>query len=99
VWAPTWAAWRAFEDDRAFETVYVTKSESRETTFDRDLRGLAALEPQLRRLTEQLCSTLVRGERRGRTGLVWPPGPRSPASAAALGPPRSCDVVTPVRLG
>jgi DNA polymerase-4 len=56
-----------FEDDRAFETVYVTKSESRETTFDRDLRGLPALESQLRRLTEQLCSTLARGERRGRT--------------------------------
>jgi DNA polymerase IV len=56
-----------FEDDRGFETVRVTKSESRETTFDHDLRGLATLEPQLRRLTEQLCSTLVREERRGRT--------------------------------
>ena len=56
-----------FEDDREFETVYVSKSESRETTFDSDLRGLGALEPQLRRLTEQLCSTLARGERRGRT--------------------------------
>jgi DNA polymerase-4 len=56
-----------FEDERAFETVYVSKSESRETTFDSDLRGLGALEPQLRRLTEQLCSTLVRGGRRGRT--------------------------------
>jgi DNA polymerase IV len=56
-----------FEDDRAFETVYVTKSESRETTFDHDLRGIAALEPQLRRLSEQLCSTLERGDRRGRT--------------------------------
>jgi DNA polymerase IV len=56
-----------FEDDRAFETVYVSKSESRETTFDYDLRGIAALEPQLRRLTEQLCSTLEREERRGRT--------------------------------
>jgi DNA polymerase IV len=56
-----------FEDDRPFETAYVTKSESRETTFDSDLRGLGALEPQLRRLTEQLCSTLGREERRGRT--------------------------------
>jgi DNA polymerase IV len=56
-----------FEDERGFETVYVSKSESRETTFDSDLRGLGALEPQLRRLTEQLCSTLVRGGRRGRT--------------------------------
>jgi DNA polymerase IV len=56
-----------FEDDRGFETVYATKSESRETTFDYDLRGLGALEPQLRHLTEQLCSTLVREDRRGRT--------------------------------
>jgi DNA polymerase IV len=56
-----------FEDDRPFETVYVSKSESRETTFDYDLRGLPALEPQLRRLTEQLCSTLTREKRRGRT--------------------------------
>jgi DNA polymerase IV len=56
-----------FDDNRAFETVTVTKSESRETTFDRDLRGLEQLEPQLRRLTEQLCSTLARQERCGRT--------------------------------
>jgi DNA polymerase IV len=56
-----------FEDHRDIGTVYVTKSESRETTFDSDLRGLGALEPQLRRLTEQLCSALARGERRGRT--------------------------------
>ena len=35
--------------------------------LDRDLRGLAELEPQLMRLTEQLCSTLAQQERRGRT--------------------------------
>jgi DNA polymerase IV len=56
-----------FEDDRGIETVRVAKSESRETTFDHDLRGVEALEPQLRRLTEQLCETLERQERRGRT--------------------------------
>jgi DNA polymerase-4 len=56
-----------FEDDRGIETVRVAKSESRETTFDHDLRGVDALEPQLRRLTEQLCETLERQERRGRT--------------------------------
>jgi DNA polymerase-4 len=56
-----------FEDDRGIETVRVAKSESRETTFDYDLRGLEALEPQLRRLTEDLCDTLERQERRGRT--------------------------------
>jgi DNA polymerase IV len=56
-----------FEDDRAIETVRVAKSESRETTFDEDLRGLGQLELQLRRLTEQLCETLERADQRGRT--------------------------------
>jgi DNA polymerase-4 len=56
-----------FEDERSIETVRLAKSESRETTFDRDLRGLEELEPQLRRLTEQLCATLERQEARGRT--------------------------------
>jgi len=56
-----------FEDDRGIETVRVAKSESRETTFDEDLRGLGQLEPQLRRLTEQLCDTLERADQRGRT--------------------------------
>ena len=56
-----------FEDDRGIETVRVAKSESRETTFDADLRGLGQLEPQLRRLTEQLCATLERQDQRGRT--------------------------------
>ena len=43
------------------------KSESRETTFDRDLRGRDQLEPELDRLTEQLCAALARDERKGRT--------------------------------
>jgi DNA polymerase IV len=56
-----------FEDERTIETVRPAKSESRETTFDRDLRGLAELEPQLHRLTEQLCDTLTGQDARGRT--------------------------------
>ena len=56
-----------FEDDRGLEETRVAKSESRETTFDRDLHGRAQLEPELDRLTEQLCETLERDERRGRT--------------------------------
>jgi len=56
-----------FEDGRALETVRVAKSESRETTFDHDLRGLGQLEPELRRLTKQLCETLERQQARGRT--------------------------------
>ena len=56
-----------FEDERPVETERVRKSESRETTFDTDLRGLAALEPVLERLTAQLCEDLERHGRSGRT--------------------------------
>src|SRR3954454_17351207 len=56
-----------FEDDRAIETVRLAKSESRETTFDYDLRAPPAREPQLRRLTEELCATLERQQASGRT--------------------------------
>jgi DNA polymerase IV len=56
-----------FEDDRELETVRVAKSESRETTFDTDLHGLAQLEPVLERLTAELCETLARQSARGRT--------------------------------
>lgn len=56
-----------FEDARTLETSRIRKSESRETTFDSDLRGVAALEPVLERLTAQLCADLARNERRGRT--------------------------------
>jgi DNA polymerase-4 len=56
-----------FEDERAIETVRVAKSESRETTFEQDLRGLDALEPVLETLTTQLCQTLVKQDNAGRT--------------------------------
>jgi DNA polymerase-4 len=56
-----------FEDSRGLETRRVAKSESRETTFDRDLHGLAELEPVLERLTGELCATLEREGRCGRT--------------------------------
>ena len=46
----------------------MAKSESRETTFDRDLRGLAQLEPRAASASRrELCETLARAERRGRT--------------------------------
>jgi DNA polymerase IV len=64
---PHLAALARFEDERGIETVRVAKSESRETTFDHDLRGLSELEPVLERLSAQLCDTLEREERRGRT--------------------------------
>jgi len=56
-----------FEDERPLVTVRVAKSESRETTFDRDLVGLPALEPVLEQLTAELCNTLADEDRRGRT--------------------------------
>jgi DNA polymerase-4 len=56
-----------FEDERPIELARPTKSESRETTFDYDLRGLEALEPVLVKLTDELCVKLVQQEQRGRT--------------------------------
>jgi len=64
---PHLAALARFEDERPIETVRIAKSESRETTFDRDLNGLGQLEPVLHKLTGELCETLAREERRGRT--------------------------------
>src|SRR5688572_15711382 len=64
---PQLAALARFEDDRAIDTVRIAKSESRETTFDHNLHGLRELEPVLERLTGELCETLAREERRGRT--------------------------------
>ncbi len=43
-----------FEDERPLQTARVRKSESRETTFDRDLRGVDALLPVLDRLSGEL---------------------------------------------
>jgi len=64
---PHLASLARFEDSRPVETVRVAKSESRETTFDFDLSGLPALEPILDRLSAELCETLAREDRRGRT--------------------------------
>ena len=49
-----------FEDDRGIETVRVAKSESRETTFDRDLRGLGQLEPVPAPPDRSSCATRSR---------------------------------------
>ena len=42
-------------------------SESRETTFDVDLRDPAEMDVRLRELAAQLCARLAEGEVRGRT--------------------------------
>ncbi len=64
---PQLARLARFEDERPLETERVRKSESRETTFDTDLQGLAELEPQLERLARQLCDELAQHGRSGRT--------------------------------
>jgi len=56
-----------FEDDREVTTYRATKSESRETTFDYDLRGVDALAPVLDKLADELCQTLAKRRHRGRT--------------------------------
>jgi DNA polymerase IV len=56
-----------FEDDSPVTEERKVISESRETTFDYDVSGLEQLEPILARLVAQLCDTLERQERRGRT--------------------------------
>ncbi|HEX2160695.1 MAG TPA: DNA polymerase IV [Thermoleophilaceae bacterium] len=64
---PQLARLARFEDERQLETERVRKSESRETTFDRDLSGLAELEPVLERLARQLSEELAEHGRSGRT--------------------------------
>ncbi len=56
-----------FEDDAPVTQERKVISESRETTFDYDVTGLAALEPILAGLVSQLCAALERQQRRGRT--------------------------------
>jgi DNA polymerase IV len=56
-----------FEHESPVTPVRVAKSESRETTFDYDLRGVDALTPVLERLAGDLCATLDRENRRGPT--------------------------------
>jgi DNA polymerase-4 len=56
-----------FEHDGAVTQERKVVSESRERTFDQDVRTHAELELILARLVEELCAALVRQDRRGRT--------------------------------
>ena len=56
-----------FEDARGVQPVRTAKSESRETTFRRDLSSVPELEPVLERLCAELCAGLSAKGRRGRT--------------------------------
>lgn len=64
---PHLGALARFHDDRAVTTYRKSKSESRETTFDRDLSGIDTLEPILVRLAAELCETLGKQGASGRT--------------------------------
>jgi DNA polymerase-4 len=64
---PHLGALARFQDERAVTTYRKSKSESRETTFDRDIAGVDALEPILVRLAGELCETLVKQKASGRT--------------------------------
>ncbi|MBA2506009.1 MAG: DNA polymerase IV [Thermoleophilaceae bacterium] len=56
-----------FEDERPVTAHRAVKSESKETTFEHDLRGFDALAPLLGDLAESLCTDLGKKDRRGRT--------------------------------
>ena len=56
-----------FDDEREVTPVRLAKSESKETTFDTDIRDPHELERVLVRLSEQLCEGLVKQDQRGRT--------------------------------
>src|SRR3954466_8901391 len=55
-----------FDDDREVTPVRLAKSESRETTFDTDIRDQQELERILAGLSDQLCERLVKQDQRGR---------------------------------
>src|SRR4051812_41530876 len=55
-----------FDDEREVTPLRPTKSESRETTFDADIRDQLELERILAELTGQLCERLVKQDQRGR---------------------------------
>ncbi|MBA2764926.1 MAG: DNA polymerase IV [Thermoleophilaceae bacterium] len=55
------------EDRRELDTARLRKSESRETTFDRDLRGVEALDAPLRDLARRLCDDMGARGARGQT--------------------------------
>lgn len=63
-----WLRRRArFEDDAPVSEERIAVSESRERTFDEDVRDPGQMEEHLRRMAAELCAGLVRHDRRGRT--------------------------------
>ncbi len=56
-----------FRDERPLQPVRVARSESRERTFEQDIRDPERLHSELAQMCEQLCERLVAHDRRGRT--------------------------------
>jgi len=56
-----------FEHDGEIQAARKVVSESRERTFDNDLNDPARMREELRRMAQELCSSLVAHGRRGRT--------------------------------
>lgn len=55
-----------FDDEREVTPLRIAKSESRETTFDADVRDAGELARVIGELSGQLCERLVKQDRRGR---------------------------------
>ena len=72
-------------------------SESRETTFDRDVRDLLELEGRMASLAQDLCTRLARQDRRGRT-IAAPTNDAVVVSSVALELLREYAPARPVRL-
>jgi DNA polymerase IV len=66
-WAAELQRRARFEDSSPVTEVRKVVSESRETTFDRDISDLRELEVVLDGLVERLCKALLAQQRRGRT--------------------------------
>jgi DNA polymerase-4 len=90
-----------FDDDREVTPVRLAKSESKETTFDTDVRDADELERVLVRLSEQLCEGLVKQDQRGRTiGIKVRLDDFSTHTRASTihAPTNDVEVVTPIAL-
>jgi DNA polymerase-4 len=90
-----------FDDEREVTPVRPAKSESRETTFDIDIRDHAELEQVLTDLSIQLCARLVKQEQRGRNiGIKVRLDDFSTFTRATTiaEPTNDADIVTPIAL-
>jgi DNA polymerase-4 len=90
-----------FDDEREVTPVRPAKSESRETTFDIDIRDHAELEQVLTDLSIQLCARLVKQEQRGRNIAIKVRLDDFSTFTRAMTiaePTNDADIVTPIAL-